>query len=797
MWVFLVKLILRNRYINLISVIFFTLIISFFAFRAELSYEYAHMLPEKDPEHQIYLSFKETFKEEGNIFFVGVVTEKMKEVEFFTKWHKLSGELKDKYGVKDIFSFSNIFYLHKNTDKKKFELKRVFEKDNISLTQQEYDSLYNKIIKLRFYDNFLFSSEKNIHLLLIWIEEHVLNSAERISCVLNIRDHIYSFAEENDIKVHFSGLPYIRTMISLKIRQELTLFLILSAIVSMLILFFFFRSFRAVILPIVIVGIGVLWSLGLMVIMGYKITVLTGILPPILIIIGIENCVYLLTHYHIEIIKHGGIGRALARVIQRVGYATLLTNVTTAVGFGAFVVTANEILVEFAIIASVSIILMFIFSIILIPVLYSFFPAPQKRHTKHLDRNLTNKLYETFYHIITNHRKKVFTFTSLLFILGIIGIFMLKQKGTMVDDIPHKDPLYTDLMFFEENLGGVLPYEISIDTRKKNGLLDIRNINKIEELQNILCSYKEIGKPLSYVEIIKFARQAFYNNNPDKFGIPSRHERNFIFSYLPKFDTTNTFELLRAFTDTNMQIARVSARLKNINTKEIAQINDNIRIKTDSIFPPENYDIEITGTAVVFHKGSSYLVKNLIWSLIVAMFVISIFLYLLFNSFRMVLIAMVSNILPQVMTAALMGFLQIDIKPSTIIIYSIALGISVDAAIHLLSRYRQQLIITNLNVKKSLQNALKETNIGMMYSGIILILGFAVFTLSKFGGTQSLGFLVAFTLAVAMFSNLILLPSLILKFEKSITAKSFAKKTIFDIIDEKNVPHKNNNNNTL
>jgi len=177
------------------------------------------------------------------------------------------------------------------------------------------------------------------------------------------------------------------------------------------------------------------------------------------------------------------------------------------------------------------------------------------------------------------------------------------------------------------------------------------------------------------------------------------------------------------------------------------------------------------------------MMNNLIFSLVVAMIVISILMYLLFNSFKMVLISMVPNILPQIMTAALMGYLKIDIKPSTIIIYSIALGISVDAAIHLLSRYRQQLKATNWNIKLSLANALQETTVGMVYSGIVLILGFGVFTLSSFGGTQSLGFLVSFTLTIAMFSNLILLPSLILRFEKSGTTKAFAKPLIV-ILDE-------------
>jgi len=619
--------------------------------------------------------------------------------------------------------------------------------------------------------------------MLIGIEEDVLNSKERTEILYDVKDIFIDFQNKHDAEFHFSGLPFIRTVISQKIKEELLLFLVLSIIVSMLVLLFFFKSLRAVLLPLMIVVIGVIWSLGTMVLLGYDISVLTGVLPPILIIIGIENCIYILTRYHKEIQKHGGVGRALVRVIQRVGYAALLTNLTTAVGFGAFVVTGNVILVEFGVIAFISIILMFVFSIILIPTLYSFFKPPKDRHIKHLEKNWISFVYTGVSRVVTKYRRIVFIAAGILLLFGVLGLLKLEQKGTMVDDIPHKDPMYKDLLFFEKHLDGVLPYEISINTNKKNGLTDIKTIQKIEELQEVLKSYPEISKPLSYVEVIKFLKQSFYNGNPEMYSIPSNHERNFIFSYLPNLDSTGTNNILASYVDDNMQIARVSARLHNLNTKEIDKLNKELKTKIDSIFPPDKYQVDITGTSVVFLKGSGYMTSNLLYSLLVAIIVISIIMYLLFNSFKMVLISMVPNILPQVMTAALMGFLKIDIKPSTIIIYSIALGISVDAAIHLLSRYRQQLKLTNWDIKLSLFNALQETSVGMVYSGIVLILGFGVFTLSSFGGTQSLGFLVSFTLTVAMFSNLILLLSLILRFDKSGTTKAFAK-PVFEFLEE-------------
>ena len=773
MWKFFVRAILRNRILNLAVIITLTAIMGYFASKVELSYEYAQMLPENDPVNNTFKQFKETFKEDGSIFFAGIQTDKINNLDFFSSWQSLTNELLEIHGVREVFSITNIFQLSKDEEEKKFKIEPLIS-DSID-SQSKLDSLLNVAYSLKFYEQFIFSQEHDIHLMLIWIEKSVLNSKKRIDVIHNIKNCFEEFSQNHNVDIHYSGLPYIRTVISKKIQDELIFLVVISIIVCMLILLFFFRSFRAVVLPVLIVIIGAIWTLGTMSLFGYRISVLTGVLPPILIIIGIENCIYLLTRYHKEIREHGGIGRALTRVIQKTGYATLLTNATTAVGFGAFIVTGNAILVEFGIIASINILLMFVFSIILIPVLYSFFELPKKRHTKHLDKTWINFIYKGIIKLVLTKRKLVFTTSIFLAIFGIAGLCLLETKGTMVDDIPNDDPLYKDLMFFEQHLGGVLPYEISVNTGTRNGLLNINNIRKINELQELLMSHPEIARPLSYVEILKFSKQAFYNGNPNMYDIPNEHEKSFIFSYIPNFDSAHTPSLLNAFVDSNMQTARISARLKNLNTNEIAELNNKINKEISEIFTDEKYEINITGTSVVFLKGSGYLIKNLLLSLAVAMILISLLMYLLFNSFKMVLVSMVPNILPQLLTAAIMGYAGIDIKPSTIIIYSIALGISVDAAIHLLSRYRQQLIATNWNVTTSIQNALKETSVGMVYSGIVLILGFSVFTLSTFGGTQSLGYLVAFTLGVAMFSNLILLPSIILGFKKFSTTKAFSR----------------------
>lgn len=755
---------------------------AFMALKVQMSYEYAQMLPESDSVNVEYQNFKSVFGEEGSVFFVGYDDTLVKNYKTFTEWNKIIEQVQNIEGVSGVFHIGNCFNLEKDTAAKKLITAPVFKE--IVTSQAQLDSLLSVAYSLPFYDGFLFNKESGIGVLMIWIQNDFLNTSNRTELIKSIKDPIENFGQSKGVEMHYSGMPYIRTVISEMIQRELISFMFLAIAVAAIILLFFFRSLKALAFSLLVVVIGVIWTLGTLAIFGYEITILSGIIPPILIIIGIENCIYLITKYHTEYISHGNQAKALARVVQKVGYATLLTNVTTAVGFGSFMITGNAILVEFGIVASINIILMFVFTLILIPTLYSFYAPPSARHTKHLTFNWMKRAASGIVGIIQYHRPKALIAVIILILMSGYGIYRLENKGSMVDDIPVKNKMYKDLKFFEENLSGVLPVEITIDTKKNKGLFSINTLNRINTFQEKLLQYPDISKPLSIVEVVKFSKQAFYGGRPEMYSMPNQNEKNFILSYLPDVESgDNKSQILNSFVDTNFQIARISLRIKNLYTPEIAELKSQLRVDLDSIFPTDRFTTHITGSTIVFQKGSEYLVRNLIYSLLLAIGIISILMFLMFNSIQMVMISMISNLLPLIATAGMMGLLGIDLKPSTIIIYSISLGIAVDAAIHLLSRYRQQLRITNWNVKESILNAVSDTANGMIYSGVVLVFGFAVFILSGFGGTQSLGYLIGFTLFVAMFANLIILPSLVLYFDKRATTKSFGK-PVFDILDE-------------
>lgn len=781
MWTILTRFILRNRLANLIVIVLFTALMGWLGTRVQMSYEMARMLPETDSTIIIYENFKKQFGEDGSVMFVGLQDEKLFELDHFQAWYDLTNEVRNIEGVEEAISVARMFQLVRNDSLKKFDFVPVI--DAKPQSQAEMDSLKNQIFQLPFYEGRLFNSETHVSMMMITLDKNVLNTKNRVALIHEIESTLNKFSEQYDIRLYYSGMPYIRTITSEKIQQELVMFVFLSLLIAAIILFAFFRSFRAVFFIIVIVLITVVVMFGTLSIFGFKITILTGILPPLLIVIGVENSIFLLNKYYNEFSIHGNKIKALSRVIRRIGAANLLTNATTAAGFAAFTITGNALLVEFGIIASINILLAYLVSLFLIPIIFSYLPNPKPQHIQHFEKGNVNKLLQKIAWVILNRRNVVYIITVIAVIAGVLGVVRLRTTGNMVDDISHKSRLYKDLMFFEKHFKGVMPFEISIDTKKKKGLLRASTLQKLETLQDSMAFYPELSKPVSMVEVVKFSKQAFFKGNPAYYELPTNQERNFILSYVPNLGTADSKSIINAFVDSSLQKTRISVQMANIGTTEIDTLQKKLKPTIDEIFPPEDFDVDITGGSIVFLEGTNYLVKNLISSLLLALLVIAVLMALTFSSFKMVIISLIPNLIPQLLTAAMMGYVGISIKPSTILIFSIALGISVDNTIHFLARYRLQLFLNDWKIKESVLAALLETGFSMIYSAVVLFFGFAIFILSSFGGTEALGYLVSFTLLAAMLSNLFVLPSLLLTLDKRITTKAF-REPLIEILDE-------------
>ena len=778
MWKFLSNFILKNRIVIIIMITALTVFMAQKGREAKLSYSMAKLLPN---DHQVSVDYNDFLNKYGsqNVLVIAVEDSLITTLSHLKKWDKVSESIKNINGIEQIISFSNLPILQKDADEKKFTVKKWFS-EGIQ-TEEEFQKALTIYQSQPFFKGLINSEDNKVTTLLITLDEEMIRSSKREILISSIKDLVDNYSTDFGVKAHYSGLPYIRTVHSVKVKNEISMFILFTLLITALILYLFFRSFKATISSIIVVIIGVIFSFGSIALIGYEISILMALVPPVLIVIGIPNCIFLINKFHSEFRLSKNKEDALRKMIQKIGNITLLTNVTTASGFAAFILTNSETLQEFGVIASLNILFIFLLSLFIIPIYFSFSSAPKKRHTQHLDKKWINNLVQYLAYLVKYKRKHIYVITVVLIVVGFFGIIQLKTTGNITEDLPKEQALYQDLKFLESNFGGVLPLEVLVNTKKKNGLLKSYNLRKIEKLSDVLETYPEFSKPSSYIDAVKYSKQAFYNGDSTYYSLPNSQEQRVILSYSKNSSEGLGFGNL--LMDSLKQEARISLRVADISTSKMDSIFDSLLPKINEIFDPEKYDVTITGTSIVFLNGTKFLIKNLVLSLLLVIILISIFMAWMFNSFRMVVVSIIPNLIPLLLTGAIMGYFGIALKPSTILVFSIAFGISVDDTIHFLAKYRQELLINNWNIRKSVFSALNETGVSMFYTSVVLFFGFFIFVASDFGGTIALGLLVSITLMLAMLSNLLLLPALLLSLEKIINYEAF-QEPLLDTFDE-------------
>ena len=778
MWKFLSNFILKNRIVIIIMITALTVFMAQKGREAKLSYSMAKLLPN---DHQVSVDYNDFLNKYGsqNVLVIAVEDSLITTLSHLKKWDKVSEFIKNIDGVEQIISFSNLSILQKDADEKKFTVKRWFSED--IQTEEEFQKALAIYQSQPFFKGLINSEDNKVTTLLITLDEEMIRSSSRETLIFSIKDLVDNYSTDFGVKAYYSGLPYIRTVDSLKVKNEISMFIMFTLLITALILYLFFKSFKATISSIIVVIIGVIFSFGSIALIGYEISILMALVPPVLIVIGIPNCIFLINKFHSEFRLSNNKDEALSKMIQKIGNITLLTNVTTASGFAAFILTNSETLQEFGVIASLNILFIFLLSLFIIPIYFSFSSAPKKRHTQHLDKKWINNLVQYLSYLVKYKRKHIYVITFVLIFVGFFGIIQLKTTGNITEDLPKEQALYQDLKFLESNFGGVLPLEVLVNTKKKNGLLKSYNLRKIEKLSDVLETYPEFSKPSSYIEAVKYSKQAFYNGDSTFYSLPNSQDQRVILSYLKNSSKGLGFGNL--LMDSLKQEARISLRVADVSTSKMDSIFYSLYPKINEIFDSEKYDVNITGTSIVFLNGTKFLIKNLVLSLLLVIILISIFMAWMFNSFRMVVVSIIPNLIPLLLTGAIMGYFGIALKPSTILVFSIAFGISVDDTIHFLAKYRQELLMNNWNIRKSVFSALNETGVSMFYTSVVLFFGFFIFVASDFGGTIALGLLVSITLMLAMLSNLLLLPALLLSLEKIINYEAF-QEPLLDTFDE-------------
>ncbi len=797
MWKSIAVAVLRYKYVLLFLLVALTAFFGWQASKVKLGYEFAKAIPVDNPKYLAYERFKKTFGESAGVLVIGVQTPKFFEAGFFNDYTQLIRELKGVKGIEGVLSVPAAVNLVRDESSEKLQARPLFS-DTI-LTQQQIDTGKAGFLNLPFYRGLLYNPETNSWLMAATVNNQIFNSTQRtdvIAAVLKLTD---AFQAKQKVQLHLSGLPLIRTILSDRIKSEMKFFLIGSVLLSALILLLFFRSLSAMLLSLAVVGIGVVWSVGFLQVFGYKISLLTALIPPLIIVIGIPNCIYFLNKFHTTYKETGDKTEAIISMISKMGIVTLFCNIAAAIGFAVFALTKSAILKEFGVIAGINIMLLFFISLLLIPAVLSMLPPPKPRHTKYLESPRLQRWLGRIERWSLNHRKTIFITTAMVLVVAVAGMLRLKSVGYIVDDVPKQDQIYTDLKFFEENFGGVMPLEIVVDTKKKRGTINLATLVKIDSLVQFLSSKKYIGKPLTLTEGLKFAKQAFFEGDSTFYAMPGENDLLALRPYLAQNGDVSKdsgakaslSKLVSSFMDKDRQQARISVNMKDVGSAQLPAILDSIQAKAEAIFNSDSIEalsatpqqkaehkgdttwgrrkvgIELTGGSVTFLEGSRFIINGLKESILWAFLFITICMLYLFRSFRILLCSLIPNVIPLIITAGVMGWAGVPLKPSTVLIFSVALGIAIDITIRFLVNYKQQLEGNNGDVKATVIGTIHSTGLSIIYTSIVLTAGFVIFCFSGFGGTKALGWLTSLTLITATMANLVLLPALLLTFFKS------------------------------
>jgi predicted RND superfamily exporter protein len=772
MWRRLGQFILKYRLLLLLLLAGFTALMGWWASQVQLSYDFVKAIPTDNPKYKIYQAFKKKFGEDGNLLVIGIQTDQLFTENIFNDYYSLQQQLKKAKGVEDIISIPSAINLVRDSATQKLKAVSIFPPS--SLSQEMIDSSKNVFLNLPFYRGLLYNPETNAWLMGLHINKDIMNSKGRVQVIAAITSLAESFGKKHNLVVYMSGLPLIRTEIASRISNEMQWFLLVSVILSAIILLIFFRSVSSTILSLTVVIIGVLWSLGTMHLLGYQITLLTALIPPLIVVIGIPNCIYFLNKYHTAFNDTGEKQKALVTMVDRMGIVTLFCNLSAAIGFAVFALTRSQILKEFGVVAGINIVALFIISLILIPASLSFLPQPKSRHTKYLVNPRLNRWLDRLELWSLNHRKLIYVVTILIIAFSVAGMFRLKSVGYIVDDLPKTDKIYTDLKFFEKNFQGVMPLEILVDTHKKYGVSrNLTNLLKIDSLSQYIAAMPDIARPLSITEGLKFAKQAFFEGDSTNYTMPAEYDLPALAQYLNlKQDSSggsnNSFaRLVSSFMDSDKQEARISVNMADVGSARLPVILDSIQHRVSQLFDSSKYTVQLTGTSVTFVEGSRFIINGLKESILWAFLLIALCMLYLFRSFRILFCSLIPNIIPLAITAGVMGWAGVPLKPSTVLVFSVALGIAIDVTIRFLINYKQELPQHHFDSKTTVIRTIHSTGISIIYTSMVLIAGFVIFCFSGFGGTQALGWLTSLTLITATITNLVLLPALLINFGKN------------------------------
>ena len=741
----LIKVILNHPKVILSILAAITLVLGTFLPKVKMDFSIEQLFSQNDPVINRFLNFREEFDGVDNRIFLLYESDDPFSYKNLELNKKMVYAFENIEGVSKVTSLTNIELF---TEGGEYLLSPVYE--NIPKSIDSLNIAKERILSSDLLKNYLISEDGKVAAILIEVSDSFNEHESRESIVKQIDE----LQLGTDWTWHQTGLPIIRTRyVQYMIADNIT-FLIPVLSMLILLLSLLFRSLVGLALPLIVVLLTIIWTLGFMTATGITINIISYIIPTLLMVVGISDSVHFLVKYYKTLHLLGDKREALTQSLQKIGTAIFLTSITTAIGFGALSMVNIEIVKEFGIFTAMGVFFAFIITVLFIPSTLMLLGKTPKTKLEAYSRGYRVKIVKKLITIVRGHPKKIIFTGITITIIGFFGALQINPHSKLLDDLRPGNTLLEDMRLAEDRMGSVLPVEIIITVDENENFEDIQDVAVIsftDELASYISKIPEIGKVVSVSDYLKAINQAMNDGDKSFYQVPL--SREIISQYMLLYDSE-----FNSLINSDLTKLRIASQIKDIDSRRSAEIEKELNTYIASVIP-EGITAEVTGTAFLALRTNNYLVKNLLGSFLVALIIITFLMIVLFRSVKMAFISILPNIIPMMVMAAVLGFLQIPLRPATAMTFAVAFGIAVDDTLHYLIRYRMEL--SKQHYRQANDSTMLGTGIAMMSTTAILSAGFLVLILSQFTPTVEFGMLSVITIVTALIGDLTFLPALL------------------------------------
>ena len=749
------SIILRYRILFFVLIGLLTGLFGYYAIESKTDNSIEVWLKRNDPKLDYYYDFIDKFGDDefliiamdGDDLFTG------KKIKLI---NDIATRLESVKGVRSVISLASVYKDKLSAPYFKEVLKR-------NKARSVLDVFEEKILDDPMYVNNVISSDGETTAIIATVSKG--SPEARKELVKETREILSAVETENNMKKFFlAGPSIVNTELDRMSQNDMKTFTPVMFAVALVILVVLFKNISGVLIPAITIGINIMWTVGLFVIFGNKMNMVSGMLIPLVFIISLATTVHILNRFYLEVALSGDKRESILKTLRHICVPCFLTCVTTSIGFLSLVVSDVTPVKTTGIFMAAGIMMSFFVCITLVPGMLSLFPERMSRPFMNIkkDRSSSNKEFQGIYGFIgkfvRNNTIYVF-FISLVFVgVAIYGVTKIDAESSIFESFPESSEITRSTEHIEQELMGLIPMDIVVDAGNTGSVFQPDVLMKMEKLQDYLKGIPEVTKSVSVVDYVKYLNKLLNKDNPDSPVVTKDKAIDYV-----KLASLHGDSIVAGLYTEDYNEGRVSVRMKNVGSSRYKLIVNDIERFIKENFPL-SVSCAITGIVPLLMDMQGYLIESQIKTFTLAFILIFICIALLLKSTRIGMMSMIPNLVPIAITLGVMGYVGINLDVATIMIASVAIGISVDDTIHFLYRFKEE-FKKDGDHYLAIQRTLSGVGRALIFTTVVATCGFLVFCLSSFKAIQYFGLLTGITMVSALVADLFILPSCILLFK--------------------------------